>query len=485
MKKTYHSEIFLGLVAPVGTDLNHICDRIQNFLSGHYKYNPQLIRLSDLIHRVGGVKTKIDTSSEYNRINSAMTAGNEARSGEERSDILARCSILEIQKLRGLNQPTQNNVYIIRSIKTPGEANVFRTVYGRGYFQLGFFSSRKDRIEYLHKIEGMTKDEANKLINRDEDENDEFGQQARNSFHGSDVFFDVNDKDFDGHLKRFFDLIFGSPYITPTKDEFNMHLAFTSSFRSCDLSRQVGAVVVNQDGEIISTGCNDVPKFGGGLYWADDPNDARDFLKGFDPNEKEQNRIATRIVDKVQKLVKDKKNFVKEIGEILNESGIFEITEYGRIVHAEMDALLTCSRIGVSPKGGTLYTTTYPCHNCAKHIIASGIKRVVFIEPYQKSKAIQLHSDSLGSGKQKDEVVLSTFIGVGPRRFIDLFSLNFSNGIKIKRKEKGKIVEWKEQNALFRFPLLGLSYLDKEISIGGELGKGLENAKKQKAIKKR
>ena len=39
-----------------------------------------------------------------------------------------------------------------------------------------------------------------------------------------------------------------------------MFLAFTSSFRSGDLSRQVGAVVSSKEGEIIATGCNDVPK---------------------------------------------------------------------------------------------------------------------------------------------------------------------------------------------------------------------------------
>ena len=165
---------------------------------------------------------------------------------------------------------------------------------------------------------------------------------------------------------------------------------------------------------------------------------------------------------------------------ILNRSGLGEITEYGRIVHAEMEALLACSRMGVSPKGGTLYATTYPCHNCAKHIIASGIKRVVFVEPYEKSKALQLHDDSLGSGKREEEVVLSTFIGVGPSRFIDLFSQNFSRGIKIIRKKDGRKIDWNEKESLFRFQLLGMSYLDKEIGIGAELGRGIDDGEGKK-----
>ena len=479
MKKPFHSEIFLGLVAPVGTDSNYVTEQIENFLSSQYNYNPHTIRLSSLIHSVKGVETKIDESSEYTRINTAMTAGDEARSGEDRDDILARCSILKVQDIRGSDRPKENNAYIFRSIKTLGEAKLYKTVYGKGYFQLGFFSSRKDKEKYLHEKLNMTKAQANKLINRDEDEDVEFGQRTRDSFSTSDVFFDVNDVDFEKHLKRFFDLIFCSPYITPSKDEFGMYLAFTSSFRSSDLSRQVGAVITNQNGEVISTGCNEVPKYGGGSYWEGDLNDARDFRKGYDPNEKEKKRIASRILKKIIKL-KIEKSIIKPILTILNRSGLGEITEYGRIVHAEMEALLACSRMGVSPKGGTLYATTYPCHNCAKHIIASGIKRVVFVEPYEKSKALQLHDDSLGSGKREEEVVLSTFIGVGPSRFIDLFSQNFSRGIKIIRKKDGRKIDWNEKESLFRFQLLGMSYLDKEIGIGAELGRGIDDGEEKK-----
>ena len=97
--------------------------------------------------------------------------------------------------------------------------------------------------------------------------------------------------------------------------------------------------------------------------------------------------------------IKSKANNVKvseeEIISILKDSGLFDITEYGRAVHAEMEALLTCARAGISPRGGTIYSTTFPCHNCAKHIVTSGIERVVFVEPYPKSKALELHDDSI------------------------------------------------------------------------------------------
>ena len=66
-------------------------------------------------------------------------------------------------------------------------------------------------------------------------------------------------------LQRFLDLIFSDPYKNPTFDEFAMFMAFNSSVRSSDLSRQVGAVL-SRDNHILSVGCNDVPQFGGGLY---------------------------------------------------------------------------------------------------------------------------------------------------------------------------------------------------------------------------
>ena len=60
-----------------------------------------------------------------------------------------------------------------------------------------------------------------------------------------------------------------------------------------------------------------------------------------------------------------------------------------------MEELLFCARNTVDTRRATLYTTTFPCHNCAKHIIAAGIARVVYVEPYPKSKAMEFHGDAL------------------------------------------------------------------------------------------
>ena len=166
----------------------------------------------------------------------------------------------------------------------------------------------------------------------------------------------------------------------------------------------------------------------------------------------------------------------------MQKSRIGDITEYGRVVHAEMDALLTCARNTTSTRGATLFCTTFPCHNCAKHIIASGINRVVYVEPYPKSKAEEFHQDSIsmGSVEQDNAVLFEAFVGVGPRVFFDLFSMQLSSGYRLTRKnEEGQVIQWKPENAILRIPLIPCSYIDIETlsaTIFNKYRKEIENA---------
>ena len=71
------------------------------------------------------------------------------------------------------------------------------------------------------------------------------------------------------------------------------------------------------------------------------------------------------------------------------------LLEFSRSVHAEMDALLSAGRSGTSTIGSRLFVTTYPCHYCARHIVTAGVYEVQYIEPYPKSRAIELHGDAI------------------------------------------------------------------------------------------
>ncbi len=58
-----------------------------------------------------------------------------------------------------------------------------------------------------------------------------------------------------------------------------------------------------------------------------------------------------------------------------------------RTIHAEMNALLQCSIHGVSTAGATAYVTNMPCTNCAKSLIAAGIKEIVIFSDYHDTLA--------------------------------------------------------------------------------------------------
>ena len=100
----------------------------------------------------------------------------------------------------------------------------------------------------------------------------------------------------------------------------------------------------------------------------------------------------------------------------VGESKAMDLLEFGRIIHAEMSAICDASRKGLSIEGATLYCTTFPCHICAKHIVASGITRVVYLEPYPKSYAAELHGDSIevDPAEQTNRVASRDSLGFHP-----------------------------------------------------------------------
>ncbi|MBD5560009.1 MAG: dCMP deaminase family protein [Clostridia bacterium] len=51
-------------------------------------------------------------------------------------------------------------------------------------------------------------------------------------------------------------------------------------------------------------------------------------------------------------------------------------------IHAEQNAIIQAAKLGVSIVGSTMYCTHQPCSICAKMIVNSGIRRVVYREPY-------------------------------------------------------------------------------------------------------
>jgi dCMP deaminase len=121
-------------------------------------------------------------------------------------------------------------------------------------------------------------------------------------------------------------------------DEYFMGVALLSAKRSKDPSTQVGACIVSEKNKIVGAGYNGLP-----MGCNDD-----DF-----PWEK---------------------------------NGEFLDTKYPYICHAELNAIL--NNIGMDLKGCKIYTALFPCNECSKAIIQSGITEVIYLSDKYESNDI-------------------------------------------------------------------------------------------------
>ena len=471
------AELVFALVYAVGTDYKPVLDYLRDKIR-LASYTAQEWHVSDWFVDVGallGVDVALSDETEYDRISSRIAAGNLIRNTTERADLFALYAASKLCHERNtddLDNPIahKRKAHILVSLKRPEEVETLRKIYGPGLFVIGIFSDETERFEYLTNRKGLDKDQAADLIERDQKEKKvDFGQRTRDTFELADLFVGA---DYEHAIERFLKLVFGDPFSTPTRDEHSMFLAYAASLRSGDLARQVGAALSCADGDVISLGCNDVPSPGGGLYSCDHGEaDKRDFKLQGDKNDARKAEIIDDIIRTFQKQFlpnSTEEEILQQARPLLKKTLISDLTEFGRSVHAEMDALMAAGRIGVSFQDATLYTTTFPCHTCTRHIITAGVKRVVYIEPYPKSLATRLHDDAirLSNGANivgDNRIPFEPFMGVGPRRFFDLFSLKLSAGYAVERKRDGAMVDWDfRRDAKPRVPMAPTSYLERE-----------------------
>lgn len=133
-------------------------------------------------------------------------------------------------------------------------------------------------------------------------------------------------------------------------DEYFMAIAKLSSMRSKDPSTQVGACIVSNDNRILSIGYNGAPN-------------------GFD----DDNFPWTRE------------------GENLN-------TKYPYVCHAELNAILNYRGSKKDLENSKIYVDLFPCNECAKIIIQSGIKEVIYLSDKYKNS-----ENNIASRKMFDE----------------------------------------------------------------------------------
>jgi len=494
IKDSVTPEIIIALCGPIGSPLHETAEQI-SFSLKKYGYKTYDIRLSELI-RINSKYTKIniDESTKLKKFKSLITVGDKLREIYG-SDILAKLAIAKISAERKKNFgefddivnesskgeaskiKNQKICHIIDSVKNSSELELLKSIYGKMIFSIGVFSPLEARRENLSKINSLSVEDIAELINTDSGEEFDHGQSVRDTFPKCDYFLRVDsglaepgNAEAKGQilskLERFFKLIFRSSVISPTEEENAMYAANSAARNSACLSRQVGAAVTSSSGELLSTGWNDVPRNGGGLYGKQSIR-----LKVIDPdyrcyalqnrncsNDAEKRILAEVVIDSlVQEKIIPVKKREAAIQTIIKNSRLKDLIEFSRAVHAEMHAILGASRVaGERILGGKIFVTTYPCHSCARHIIASGISEVYFIEPYRKSLALKLHSDAMTESviETDEKVKLIQFDGVAPTRFLELFESG-------SRKSKAGVLELATEGAAMPVDSVSLKAIPK------------------------
>ncbi|MBP2513169.1 anti-phage dCTP deaminase [Sphingomonas sp. PvP018] len=487
-----YPELVFGIAGPIGIDIDAISASLSDALhTVDYKSIP--IRLTEEIASVrSDVKLPVRTDY-YSQIKYKMDHTSQLCRDNDDPAWAMRFVVDAIRRKRGqlvgfdlVNEDheqgdapfvdvgredkiQQRVAYIIRQIKRPEEVKLLRDIYGKQFVLISAFAAEEDRVALIAEKIKRTLPLATKkskisafaeaLVLKDASEDtDEYGQHLRDAFHLADVFVDgLAVAHMRAKIDRFIGALFGLNDITPTKTEYGMYAAKAASLRSADLSRQVGAAIFSSDGELITQGCNEVPKAFGGNYWDTEEPDFRDVKIGSDPNDILKKEVLRDILERLESnkllsnkalelassggqlidvlLRKPKENDDVGVG-CLNGSLISDLTEFGRVVHAEMNAICDAARLGKPIKGSVLFCTAFPCHNCTKHVLASGISRVFFLEPYPKSRAKELHSNEIELGNPSiDRVSFHPFLGISPHRYRDIFE-------KGKRKKDGSAEKW-------------------------------------------
>jgi deoxycytidylate deaminase len=476
------NELVIGLVGAVGIDLERVA-RVLGVVLNDFDYRVHDIHLSEQMRALTWDEPLADGPFDE-RVAAFMDAGNKLRSETcwDRRDAIALLGLHRIAVTRGetsgdVDVPADREAYVVRSLKRPEEADLLRQVYGSRFLLFACYAPKAARALYLNQqirtsrikpLPATPRYDAEELMRRDEHEPLPHGQDVQGTFHRADFFVDASDfevttRDADGvdrprfecEIRRILEILFRSPWRTPSRDEYGITQAAAAMRRSAELGRQVGAAICTPDGEVVSVGVNEVPKPGGGLYWEGDDRDAREFKLGRDTSDERKRAIAEQILGGLAKAqLLDDEVDETAVFDAVADTDLDNLIEFIRAVHAEMAALTDAARRGISVQDCTLFVTTFPCHHCARHIIAAGIRRVVYIAPYPKSMAEELHGDSLvvtsnvmldehrGRRRENDpRVRFEPFVGVAPSRYMELFSA------PRRKHPSGALVEWSSTSA--------------------------------------
>jgi len=382
-------------------------------------------------------------------IENLQTIGNKYRT-QHGDDILVWLALLQADALMDQSKSpgVETRGIILDGIRNVGEAKALRHMPNS--ILISVQADFEKRVEWLlKKGRFKTKEECRAALERDADEKLSSGQQINLCTQLADIVVLNNepvhmddDQAVEGYVRRKFSRYLQIIHLRfsmrqrhqdrPELHEVLMTAAYAESRRSRCIKRKVGAIIASLEGDIISSGHNDVPE--GMMSCWDDPEYqwcARDITQAnigktilFCPGcgePIERDWTCWKCGEKLTEFTKrcpgkypdghycdvdpEIEYKCKKCGkDVFKEylAGQSKLTgkmlDMCRSLHAEENAIIGLTRRGiVLPPGAAIYITAFPCNLCANKIVKAGIKNVVYSESYITKDAEDILKRSKGT----------------------------------------------------------------------------------------
>ncbi len=357
------NRIIIGMTGPFGSGCTYISKEFLEPSGYHY------LSLSDIL------RSFVTSDAELSRTE-LQDFGNKLRT-ENGPDYLAvkACEIID---------KSDEEKWVIDSIRNTHEIELLKKTFG-SFYLIATWADQETRWNRIEKRYDRNRVKFEEDDTRDSREKDETGQQVSLCYQMADVIIlnenHIISKETDNYeelrktVQRYIDIIEQKEKFYPSEQETLMTMAYANSMRSSCLQRKVGAIIIDDYGNVFSSGYNEVPNL--------ERPCKQTYGKCY------RKYLREKFAEELTEIIEDQETSTKVVDAVKVH---FKGLDYCRALHAEESAIVNMARLG-SPKNlsnATLYTTTYPCNLCANKIAHVSIRSIVYFEPYPQREAKEI-----------------------------------------------------------------------------------------------
>jgi dCMP deaminase len=354
----------------------------------------------------------------YQQVGDNIRASGEANKTEFKAEKIFTLPKIVNKLIKVIRTKNDRAFVTIDAIRNPFEAYFFHQRYS-GFYLLSINTPNEERLSHLRESHKFSEDQIKALDEKEypaklSGKDIYISQNIQKCIEIADIHLNnpdrqkFNNNELSSQLFWYISLIIHPGLVTPTSIERGMQLAFSAKLNSGCISRQVGAVVTDDNYSIKSVGWNSTPE-------GQTPcllRNANELLDGGEENVystyERTNEDFHNVMDATFKtavnspLLKGRK-VCYCFKDIQNNIEGEKNQVHTRSLHAEENAFLQVAKYGgEAVLNGFLFTTASPCELCSKKAYQLGIKKVIFIDPYPGISKEHI----LSAGKNMPELVL-------------------------------------------------------------------------------